>query len=424
MHKHRKTSLCFFAVLCLLFVTAALHAQGPELLPLADGKGQFHFLAAHPAHDPLTVQARFILEDLSDLEAVWIGLSDSPDAAPSLLSIVWAEDRSAWFPVWALHLQTDANLFGPGVNAKNGTGLLAGSQVVSLQNVRPAVGHSYEAELSYDPVQGIVAVGLSDLTEGTRLFTREVPINAPATPLYPVIGVAGGTVTVESVAAYDASVPLGAAWDLMVRDGERYSRLALYRLTPDVELALNIETRGDYAGQFTVEVHSDAVTHTLVELPASGRTEGRLVPIKAADLPLGPITLEIAYVDEASRKWSLGNRSFLNVAATLEISYDDLQVVDDAVTGLLTVVSIDEHVEDLEVRLSAQVAPVDGEGARLPVLATVLEQVGKTPVRIPFAVSLPAEGSLFSLDLEVEFGTPVGIVSSPSQFHVLRVAAN
>lgn len=424
MRRHATRRIALFTALCLILVTAGVLAESPELRPLADGKGSFHFLTSHPADAPLTIQARFTFEKASDLEAFWVGLGDSSEAAPTMLSLVWAEDRSAWFPVWSLHLQTDSDLFSPGVATKNGAGVLAGSKVVSLQNVRPEVGHVYQAELSYDPENDLVSVGLSDLTAGERLFTRELAISAPETPLYPAIGAVGGELTIESVEAMPISVPLGAAWELLVRDGDRYSRLALYRLTPSVEMAFRLGAHGEYAGRFAVQVESEQGATTLVELPAAAQSEERLVPFSAGDLPLGPLTVEIAYIDESGRVWTLGSRSLLNVAATLEVRFDDLQVDGDAVTGLLTVVSTDEQVENLPVKLLAQVAEVGSEGTYQPVLSTKLEQVTGTPIRVPFSVPLPSEGSLFSLGFEVEFGVPVGVVGSQSQFHVLRVAAD
>lgn len=424
MRRRHAMYITVVAAVGLILGAAGTAAQGPQLEPLAGGEGKFHFLTPSPADEPATLQVRFTLEDTSGLEALWIGFGDSAEAAPALLSLVWTEDRSGWFPVWAVHLQTDAELFGPGVSAKSGAGVLAGSKVVSLHNAQPRAGHLYQVELSYDPANGVIAAGLTDLTEGERLFAREVPVGRPEGPLYPAIGALGGEITIQSAAAYGYSVPLGAAWDLMVRDGDRYTRLALYRLTPEIEMALRLVGPGEYAGKFVVRVQGPAGTVTLMELSGAARGEELLVPFKATDLPLGPLTLEVAYIDEAGTVWVLGGRSLLNVAATLEVRFDEMKVEDGDVTGVLVVASSDHRVENLPVQLSAHVAEVGKDAAAVPVLSTTLASVDKAPVRLPFTVPLPAAGNLFSLSLDVEFGVPVGVVSSQSQFHVLRIVGD
>lgn len=409
---------------CLLVLAAMASASNTQLHALDGHPGAYLLLEGAPATDPLTVQVRFTVEDATGLDVVWpIGLSDSPTEPPGILSLVWTEDRSGWFPVWAVQLQTNADLFGPGVSASKGSGALAGSSLVNLHNVRPQAGHVYQAELSYDPAAGLLSVSMSDLTEDARLFTRSVPITTPAVDtLYPALGSVGGQLAIESITSVGASIPFGATWDLLVRDGDRYTRLALFRLTPDIEMALRLNAHAEYAGHFEVAVEDEVKRHTLAQLPGAAQTEETLVEFEAAELPLGPLTLKLDYVDETGRTWTLGSRSFLNVAATLEVSLADLQVKGDAIHGNLVVQSSDVSVADLPVQLRAAIAPPDAkEGTYTTVLSTEFVHVGRTASAVPFIVPLETDAALFSLHFDVEFGIPVGLVMPRRQFHVLRV---
>lgn len=412
--------------LVLLTVLASVAVGGHAAdLALPGHQGEYLVLEGVPADQPITLQTRFVLESNDNLEALWLaGLSESAEAPPTMLSIVWTEDRSGWFPVWGVQLASDADLFAPGVATKNGAGRLAGSKYLGLTNATPKVGHVYQVELSYDPVTGTAAVGMSDLTDETRLFTRSVSLKpTTTTTLYPAVGKVGGQVTFEEINQAATRVPLGAQWDLMFKDGDRYTGLALYRLTPSIEMAFRMGVDAtEYNGEYVVTAVSGDQRYTLARVPGAARSEEVLVPFKASELPLGDAVLNIDYMDEFGKMWSLGTRSLLIVAATLEISLDNLRVEQDAIHGTLNVRSQDETLTDLPVALYAAVAePNAREGDHTLILETVLSEVSHESTEVAFAVPLDSDRQLFTLLFDVQFGVPVGQVMRPSQFHVLRV---
>lgn len=416
-------------VMTLLAVPGMASDEAIDLSPLAEHAGEFSFLEGMDTTSPVTLQTRFRLGDkdgIGALQGLWIaGFSESPDAPPTALSLVWSEDTTGWFPVWGVHLQSDADLFPAGLSTKVGSGLLSGSSYVSSQVVSPQVDHLYQAELSYDPRTGQAAIGMSDLTEGTRLFSQALTLEPFRDKLYPAVGLVGEGhgVQIESFTASPHGVPLGTAWDLMVYESDRYSRLPVYRLTPGYDLALRLgaDEQG-FPGTLAFVVKDGTSVETLFEQEAHARNEDLLLPFAADELPFGEVSLHLNYVDESGREWPLGTRSLLLVAANIDVNFGPLEVGCDALHGTVTLTSQDETVHDLPIRLLAAIGEPDQRDAAMElVLETTLERLSTETTVIPFTIPMYSEEQLFSVVFDVDFGVPVGKVMQKNRFHALVV---
>lgn len=426
IHSLRLRSMAIAVVMALFALSAIVAADESAitLQPLEGYTGAYHMLNPVAGEQPITLQTTFRIDAANQFDALWIGgVSATPDAPPTMLSLVWTQDTAGWFPVWSVQLHSDANLFSAGTATKRGSGIFSGSAYVSLNNVAPKADHVYQAELSYNPETGKVAVGMTDLTAGERLFVQSVQLAAIESDMYPAIGAAGSGITFQEFVVFETAVPLGTTWDVSVKEGDRYSRLALYRLTPSVELGLRLPADATaWTGKFVLSAEEGENVTTLFEVAGDPREAETLIPFTAGDLPMGEIVLRFDYVDEQGKVWRLGTRNLLNVAGTVQLTFGELSIVEEGFDVQLAVGSQDETLRDVLMRVYATVGGPDSkDGDRRLVFEQPWALISQTSTPISFTFPLDVEDRLFSLRFDVEFDVPVATVLSGNLYHVLIV---
>lgn len=415
-HKHELLFSC-----CVLLLLLTLHAASWVEVALAS---QVISLGAIDPTSPVSLQTRFRIDSKEALTAskgMWlVGFSQMPDTTPRALALVWSEITLGWFPTWGIQLQSNAGSLPDKISPKRGAGFLADSSYVSICSSPPEVGHTYQAELSYDSQTGEALVGLYDLTLDKRVTAKALTLQPITTPLYPVIAPSPG-VEYEEFTTSSYMVPLDSPWDLRQKEGADFNRLLFMRINRNEELALYLpQDVRDFQGVFTLVADDGLNAKTLCGVKASTRDQAMLLPFSANELPFGDVVLRFSYVDEDGKVWLLGAKPLRVVAADLRISFGQLRIQQDVLIGSAEIQSQNGTAQDLMLRLYATFRkPGEQQGKRQLILEQQLDQVTKDPIVVSFAIPVDEANGLFSVTLETEFGIPVGLVTSGNQYYVL-----
>lgn len=409
-----------------LLLTGLAYGDGQSL----QLTGEFMALQASPVGQPITLQSQIRMGDwevLDSVERVWLaGFSETVDGPPELLSLVWAQDSSGWFPSWKIQLHS-SKLFPPSLPDQKSLGHSAGS-FVNLGSVPLPPDHSVEARLSFDPASGRADVAVLDLTAGHTLITRTLALQPYQGELIPVLGVEGGAkegkaIQVEHFHAWPTRVPFGLSWDVMVKEEDEFQRVMLTRLTVGRDMALWLgPDADDFAGQLLLVADADQ-PKTVLALPAGARSEPVLLPFRAADLPLGAVELALRYVDEEGKTWSFDGRRLQVVVANLDVRFGPLAIDGELLKGQMMVTSEDETVEGLPVRVLAtfvKAGTKEALGDAQLVFEGSLDSVSPQGTAVPLTIPIPVEERVFGLVLDVRFDTEVGSVATGSEYYVYR----
>jgi|GEM_PF-2702425 len=400
-----------------VFLAVSGAAQRVALQPVQGGSGSVATLASVRPGGPVTVESRIHLGDrtaINGMQTVWLaGLATSPVRLPSLLSLVWSQDTSAWFPTWNLYLQTDAALFPDTLGPQAGRGALAGSSTISLGAFSPLSDHVIESRLSYDPATGRLDVSVIDVTDNKQIVARSLIIRRYEGTAYPAVGLvaSGSPVEFESFQASPWAVPFGTAWEFMMREDGQYRRLVLARLTQSAELALRVGPEPqNFPGRFRLVADDGVQQKAIFDLGATARTQAEVLPFTARDLPVGQFTLRYEYVDPSGRAWQLGASRLQVVAANLVVQFSPLTLEGKTLHGSASVRSEDEVLFGVPFRLRAATKSLSDtvERTRL-VVDQQLELISGAPVVVPFSIPIDRPEQLFNLILTPEFGTEVNV---------------
>lgn len=433
----RKTLLHLITgfVLCFTLAWPALGNAGSLVLqPLTGRQGEIVALDAVAVNSPVTLQSRFQVsaqDDLSKLQGAWLaGFGAGPNTPPTLLSVTWSEERSAWFPVWTLHLQSDANLLPDSLKLQDGQDFTAGAKVIKLTSQMPQPGHEILTRLSYDPVSGRADLDVTDLTANSRIYAGTFMLQPFHGKLYPAAGLVdtANSMEVRQFTATPRYVPVGTAWDLMIKENNAYQRLMVTRFAqgPDLALQMGANTL-DLPGRFRLTVDDAKTAKQLLDLPANAHSAAVLHQFAAEDVPLGQVNLRLAYVDEGEQEWPLGQVAISTVAANLKIDFGPLNMKKGFLSGLVTVKSEDQTLYELPIRLYATFSKPGSEGrssdTRL-IYEQRLAKVSPEPVVLSFTVPIDGDvdfdEAIFGLNLSAEFDRPVGKNVTGSQFYVVK----
>jgi len=445
----RPVALLSLAILLSMAMAAGAVCQDTldtlTFQPLQNSPGAFLYSEAGvKPTSPVTLHARFRIRSdagLEDLQGIWLaGFSRQPGEPPTALSLVWCEEPSAWFPIWGLQLQSDADLFPGTLSVDRGAGFTAGSSYLRLQGfIQPNKGDDVEVLLSYDPSTGRLAMGMIDLTEQKLLFSTQLTIKPYHSTLYPAVGVKGGEgIVVEHFEVLPYWVPIGTDWNLLAKVDDNYGQLYTVRITPGYDLALQA---GPFTpgldGYFTLVAAADHDGSEIPLLEIPGRTrvgdEVATIPFPATMLPFGKIALHFNYIDKTGRVWLLGTKELDVIAANINTVFDSLTIGTDELHGRLTITSQDETVPEVTLRLYADfLKPGQKGGDSRLILEQLLAGLSVNPTAVSFSVPVElvtgaeagevgagARASLFSLVFRVELDKPVAQTISGSEFQVL-----
>lgn len=417
-------------IMVLVAMPSLADEAGVALQPLAGYPGEFLMLQAGEAGSTITLQSRLRLGDsnaVAALEGIWLaGLSGVSDAPPTLLSLVWTQDTSGWFPTWALQLQSDGGLFPDSLPSKRGQDFLEGSSYINLGSVTPEPGHVIEARLSYDPVSGRLDVGVMDLTTRKCIAARQFVLEPYTGPTIPALGIVGDGhgVQVEQFLASAYRVPFGLPWELMMKEEDDFERLVLTRFTSGRDIALWVAPNAEnLRGQFALVADDGTNSTTVLELPAQARSEATFIPFAASELPLGAADVSLNYVDEEGRTWPLDTRQLHIVAANLNVDFGALSIQGDRLQGMVTVTSQDETVSDLPLRVFATFARPGSEELEAEpqlIFEGCLERISTRPTVIPLSIPIVTRESVLRLTLEAQFGIEVGNIMAGNEYYVLQ----
>jgi len=252
---------------------------------------------------PVTVKARILLPAdarAAALEAaVLAGLGDAAGAFPAALALMWAEDRSGWFPTWSLQLHSDRGLLPAGLAARESASY--GTRFATLASPPLQWGYEYETTLSYEPGLGVLSVLVTDAASGAAVYRGNFTLPPASEPLHPNAGwlhKGDGTAPARFVPTAAVSrrgfVPAGAEWALVETLGGVPRPVPLSRIERDrvesVQLRLDPPpSPGSYA--FFAESDGFRIPLGSVDRPA-GTVH---LPVPLAALPVGAVRFVMEY---------------------------------------------------------------------------------------------------------------------------------
>ena len=380
---------------CLLAGTAA----GP--LPAgAAGPG----LAGADVGDGLTVIRRVVVgkPEIDARRIPLLALYAEPGGGAPLVSADWAVDESGWFPIWNLKVSVHLGQAGSGS---------PGERILLQGPVTPVTGHEYEVALSYSYEEGLLALSLSDVTDGRVLETGEWPIAiAPGVRLH--------ALRREGEALVPWYAPVGMRWDVVERSHGGFIPKRQVALGDDA--GLRLVSSGPVKGALRMVVRAGGKVYALLE-SAPGV---EFIPIDVSRLPAGPVSVALQYILNETVVWESVEKRIVVGRVSGRIEQAAFNREENAV-DLSVALSADRPLEGITLRWVAELVQRtwDGQasgfagrpyGVREGELAGVESNESRALVRIP----LPAEPGLWRLDLRFDAAPEVAASLEPSSLTV------
>ncbi len=275
--------------------------------------------------DAVSIRARLRLPDtgegahpnLSGIQEIWLaGISAEPEGRPNALAIAWTLDRSSWVPVWRLRITSELGLL-PDPDPTN-------RYIAST--ARPQPGAEYMVELSYDRIDGALALRLQDISTGDTLAREYVPIRTFQGRVWPGVGIladggGAGPLRVLDFHVLPEFVPVGAR---LYMTSKHTTDQSFSRIPPNEavdrrhDLAFEI-VAPDFAGRGTFSVVSGD-GQVIGEVKADEGVDGSLHLVTSSDtLTLGHGLYTLNY--------SVGGRSWEVDRMTQSVGHLDVRLI-------------------------------------------------------------------------------------------------
>ncbi len=147
----------------------------------AEYPGEYLLQAVPAGAAGVTVSSRFVLQESVEAgREIWLaGLTGAAGEPADFVGLRWAQDNSAFLPLWRLEIVL------PALAQQTENNKAAPASITALSTVAPQAGHEYAASFSYNDA-GLVAVLLADLTTGDELYSAHLQAAASVVPGYAV----------------------------------------------------------------------------------------------------------------------------------------------------------------------------------------------------------------------------------------------
>lgn len=356
-------------------------------------------------------------------QGVWLaGFAEEPGGAPSVLAVSLSQVGSGWLgPMWGVQLHSEHGLFTSRLAGQAGSGFTARSVIVPLQTSPLRWEHEFEVTLGYDPVTGVAAVSVFDVTEGDYVIARNLQLEPYSGPLYPVAGVAAvGEPTEDPVAEITGFavekrlLPTRLSWWVMQRDQSHVPFTSAQRLDRRNETVISARMPWEeMPGKLQVRLVDDGGASALTVLDVG---EEEYTPVPVAELPGGAYTAVLEYVVNGE-SWTLDERPLTVGLADVVLTDAEVHGTGDVqVVGALHI-ETDGPLEPVTVGIEGQlyrhtfVWDEDGRSGRTrkepvgdPVIVDMklVQPNGATRVALQGSVTVPeaGEGEGYELVLE------------------------
>jgi hypothetical protein len=358
--------------------------------------------------------------DLSTGQAIWttfrmseaslaaglIPLIQMQSDAQPLLSLQWEEDASSWFGVaWYVRIRSAVPL----------NGRLITEQIWTQE---PTVGHEYDCMVSYDALQGDIAIKIID-----RTAVKEVASDVIHTGSLSGVSLDYHIPAEHTVIAQTpVFVPFGAYWRFAVDSSDDgYRQVKQVAHSDQIYLVTQAMSQVS-SGTFRLIDVNDGTT--VFSFPAGDAESPPVVPVKA--LAYGLRTYRLEYAEQGDLYWPLGSQELDIMAGSVHVGFRDVRVIDGQVEGML-VVQTEDVIGDIRISLKAAVSTWRFRGAisnslgeRTGLWTEVVQSTGAEKV-VPFSFPAPAittdELSLVYLTLHPQVNVAGGYlaVSTVSQ---------
>jgi len=284
----------------------------PALLP-AVGRAQCDVCAG-----PVTTRVTWHVPNAFSADAssgFWLsGLSGAPRQVPDVLGIAWMPVPNSWFgTVWRIILTSGAELIPTTLRPQNDQGFLQNQQMLELVTLPPAPGHTYKAQLSYDPGTGATALSIYDVTadqtvlaDGWQLLPYSGPVFAPIMAIADVAPPDMSVPALITTETWDHFVPAPIYWRLI--DTGTSPATVAQALRRDRAVALEVDTSWTrLPGHLHLRIVSPAAQEFSVPIDTlSGNAQ---TPLPINDLAAGVYRFVLEY-REGDQVITLGERDY------------------------------------------------------------------------------------------------------------------
>lgn len=354
------------------------------------------------APSSLTLRRLVTLDALPDTGLVLLGLSAAPAGDSNLLSLAWSKGQSPWFPVWQL-------------TVAGGEGLQLPTGGITLPQVTPVAGHTYEVLMSVDGPAGLLAVRLRDVTEDRTVASGGWRIPSYEGPFYPFS--MADEADVEATLGY---APVDMQWEPGTLVGSGF--VSLESLEPARSNRVRIRGQGPLPGELQLVVGEAGSSRVI----ATGTLDEQqtILAIPPYTLPAGRVLLTLQYLEDGELRFASSQPVRVGrVVGSATMRYDREARLFDGGVRLTSESPLSDVSLDIDATVSRMVWDEESRAyTYIPygVWHTHVEQVRVTPegVEVPITIPAPTEAAAWRVDVGVKASPDVVVQMEAASAYV------